>query len=350
MSTLEKKAAGKVVVVTGASAGVGRAVVQRFAADGARLALIARDAEALEEARAEAERLGATAAAFPLDVADAEAVFSAAREIESRLGPIDIWINNAMVTVFSKLWDLDPEEFRRVTEVTYFGYVYGTMAALQHMRARDRGTIVQVGSALAYRAIPLQSPYCGAKHAVRGFTDSLRTELLHEQSGIKLTMVQLPAVNTPQFDWARTHMPGEPRPVPPVVKPDAVADAIFRTALSPRREVWVGATTLKVILGNFLAPGYIDRYLARNVVEAQSRGRTPAAGRRDNLFHPVAGLHRKEGAFGEEASRSALALSENSARMLAVLGGIGLAALAGYGLTRALPAGSARPKEPGRFS
>lgn len=341
MTALKKKAIERVVVITGASAGVGRAVVQRFAAESARLALIARDAEALDATRIEAERLGAVAVAFPLDVADAEAVFAAARDIESRLGPIDIWINDAMLTVFSKVSDITPEEFRRVTEVTYLGFVHGTMAALKQMRARNRGVIVQVGSALAYRGIPLQAAYCGAKYAVRGFTDALRTELIHERSGIKLTMVQLPAVNTPQFDWARTHMPDKPRPVPPVVQPDVVADYIFRAALSPRREIWVGASTLKVILGNMIVPSYVDRYLACNVVDAQGTGR-PVGARQDNLFHPITRLHRKDGSFGNEAGRSALALSGFTARGLAMLGGIVLTMAAGYGVSRAMTASRAR--------
>jgi short-subunit dehydrogenase len=330
-----KSAKGKVVVITGASAGVGRALTRRFAADGARLALIAREATALEEARAEAEFKGATTIALPLDVADDGAVFAAAEDIEARLGPIDIWINNAMATVFSPVTEINPEEFRRVTDVTYHGYVHGTMAALRHMRARNRGTIVQVGSALAYRGIPLQAAYCGAKHAARGFTDSLRTELLHEKSAIQLTMVHLPAVNTPQFDWARTHMDREPRPVPPVAPPEAIADSIYRAALNPHREVWVGASTLKVILGNFVAPWYLDRFLARNAFEAQ--GRKAKAGKRaDNLFDPVAGLHRTEGPFDKEARASAVAVSGTAARTATIAAGAVLFAIAGGLLGRGI--------------
>jgi NAD(P)-dependent dehydrogenase (short-subunit alcohol dehydrogenase family) len=216
----------RTVVITGASAGVGRAVALRFAKAGANLALIARDAAALDDVKQEAEKLGGSALVVPADVADANAVFEAADAIARVRGGIDIWINDAMVTVFAPVWETTPEEYRRVTEVTYLGMVHGTMAALRHMRGRNRGTIVQVGSALAYRGIPLQAAYCGAKHALRGFTDSLRTELDHDNSAVAVTVVELPAVNTPQFDWARTRMPRKPRPVPPVVQPEAVADII----------------------------------------------------------------------------------------------------------------------------
>lgn len=320
---------GKVVVVTGASAGVGRALTRRLAQAGARLALIAREAEALEETRAEVERLGVASVALSLDMADADAVAASGAEIEARLGQIDIWINNAMVTVFSPVSEITPEEFRRVTEVTYLGYVHGTMAALRQMKTRDRGLIVQIGSALAYRAIPLQAAYCGAKHAVRGFTDALRTELLHDHSGIQLMMAQLPAVNTPQFDWARTHMPEEPRPAGPVTDVDAVAEAICRAILKPRREVWIGTSTMKAILGNTLAPWYLDRLLARTTYEGQGRG-TPAAARAGNLYEPVAGLHRADGSFKSEASRFAPAVSGVAARTAAAVAGLGVAALAGF--------------------
>jgi NAD(P)-dependent dehydrogenase (short-subunit alcohol dehydrogenase family) len=215
------------VVITGASAGVGRAVALRFAGAGAGLGLIARAEDALLDVKEETEQRGARAVIAPIDVADADAVFAAADAIAADLGPIDIWINDAMVTMFSPVWQMTPEEFRRVTHVTYLGAVYGTMAALRHMRPRNRGTIVQIGSALAYRGIPLQAAYCGAKHALRGFTDSLRTELIHARSAIALTTVELPAVNTPQFDWARTRMPRKSRPVPPVVQPEAIAEHIF---------------------------------------------------------------------------------------------------------------------------
>jgi short-subunit dehydrogenase len=252
------------VAITGASAGIGRAVALRFARAGARLALIARDPAALEEVKREEEKLGASAAlAIPADVADAKAVFDAADKIVAECGAIDVWINDAMVTVFAPVWGISADEFRRVTEVTYLGMVHGTMAALRHMRERNRGTIVQIGSALAYRGIPLQAAYCGAKHALRGFTDTLRTELRHDNSAVAVTIVELPAVNTPQFDWARTRMPRKPRPVPPVVQPEAVAEIIFRAALDPKREYWLGLSTLKAILGNMVLPAFLDRYLAK---------------------------------------------------------------------------------------
>ena len=257
------------VAVTGASAGVGRAVALRFARAGANLALIARDPAALGEVKKEAENLGANAMVAPADVADANALFEAADAIVAQCGTIDIWINDAMVTVFGPVWTITPEEFRRVTEVTYLGMVHGTMAALRHMRPRNRGTIVQVGSALAYRGIPLQAAYCGAKHALRGFTDSLRTELRHDNVAVAVTIVELPAVNTPQFDWARTHMPRQPRPVGPVVQPEAIAEKIFAAALDPKREYWLGSSTLKAILGTMVLPAFLDRYLAKNAYEAQ---------------------------------------------------------------------------------
>jgi NAD(P)-dependent dehydrogenase (short-subunit alcohol dehydrogenase family) len=331
----------QIVVITGASAGVGRAVAHRFARAGASLALIARDAAALEETRAEAEALGGRALAFPADVADAEAVFAAAREIEKRLGAVDVWINNAMVTVFSPLSEMTPEEFRRVTDVTYLGYVHGTMAALRSMRQHNRGTVVQVGSALAYRGIPLQSAYCGAKHAIRGFTDSLRAELLYDRSGIRLTMVHLPAVNTPQFDWARTHMPHEPRPVAPVFQPAVAADAVYQAAQTRPRELWVGLSTAKVIFGSMVAPRVLDWYLARNAHDGQQTAQRLPPDRPDNLFDPVHDLHRMRGSFGREASGSAMKLPGSGLRLAAVVAGIGIAAAAGFLARHALARSSA---------
>jgi NAD(P)-dependent dehydrogenase (short-subunit alcohol dehydrogenase family) len=309
----------RTVVITGASAGVGRALALRFARAGAKLALIARDPAALEEVKQQAEKLGGTALVVPVDVADANAVFEAAEAIVADCGGIDIWINDAMVTVFAPVWEIAPHEFRRVTEVTYLGVVHGTMAALRHMRPRNAGTIVQVGSALAYRGIPLQSAYCGAKHALRGFTDSLRTELEHNNSAIAVTMVELPAVNTPQFDWARTHMPRRPRPVPPVVQPEAVAEKIFRAALDPRREYWLGASTLKAILGNTLLPAFLDRYLAKNAYEAQETDAAVSAMRKDNLMSPVGELHRTHGSFDAEAANRVMAISGPAARLIPVI-------------------------------
>jgi NAD(P)-dependent dehydrogenase (short-subunit alcohol dehydrogenase family) len=328
----------RTVVITGASAGVGRATAHRFARAGAKVALIARDAAALEEVKREVEERGGAALVLPLDVANADALFAAADAVAAETGGIDVWINDAMVTVFAPLWEISPEEFRRVTEVTYLGFVHGSMAALRHMRPRNRGAIIQVGSALAYRGIPLQSAYCGAKHAIRGFTNSLRTELLHAGSAVTLTICELPAVNTPQFDWAKTHMRHQPRPVPPVVQPEVIADAIFRAALNPRREVWIGASTVKAILGTMVLPNFLDRYLARNAYEAQEAESYASAARRDNLMEPVADLHRTRGSFDKEAANSALAVPGPLARLTPTLAG-GLTGLSiGLLLARMLPA------------
>jgi NADP-dependent 3-hydroxy acid dehydrogenase YdfG len=314
-----------VVVITGASAGVGRAIVHRFAREHWRIGLIARDAEALAEVKQEVERLGGQALVAAADVSDAEAVFRAADEVAKAFGAIDVWINDAMVTVFSPVWQITPEEFRRVTEVTYLGFVHGTMAALRHMHPADRGHIVQIGSALAYRGIPLQSAYCGAKHAIRGFTDSLRTELIHERSRIRLTIMELPAVNTPQFDWARTRMPRQPRPVAPVVEPDVIARAVFQAVLRPRREYWIGWSTIKVILGNMLLPAFLDRYLAKVAFAGQETSRDVEPGRPDNLMTPVHQLHRTRGRFGGEAEQEASVVTGTVMRLAPfVVGAIAL--------------------------
>jgi NAD(P)-dependent dehydrogenase (short-subunit alcohol dehydrogenase family) len=336
MARSSTKLSQSTVVITGASAGVGRATALRFARAGADLALIARDRAALEEVRDEVERLGGTATVMPLDVADADAVFAAADEIAAEIGGIDIWINNAMVTVFGAVWQLTPDEFRRVTEVTYLGFVHGTMAALRHMRPRNRGTIVQVGSALAYRGIPLQAAYCGAKYAIRGFTDSLRSELIHANSAVALTIVELPAVNTPQFDWARTHMPRQPRPVAPVVQPEAIADVIFRAALDPPREYWLGSSTLKAILGGMVLPSFLDRYLAKNAYGAQETKSPVSPAREDNLMLPVTALHRTRGRFSDEAANSVVAVRGPLARLLPVVAS-GLVGLSLGLLISALP-------------
>jgi short-subunit dehydrogenase len=304
-------------VVTGASAGVGRATALAFARAGAPVGLIGRDLEALEQVRREIERLGGKAVACPADVADAHAVFAAAERAESRLGPIEVWVNDAMATVFSPVSEISPEEFRRVTEVTYLGFVHGTMAALKHMRQRRHGVIVQVGSALAYRGIPLQAAYCGAKFAIRGFTDALRTELIEEKTGVEIVMVHLPAVNTPQFDWARTHLSHKPRPVPPVVQPEVAARAIVHAARHPKREYWLGRMTIAAILGNMLVPGLADRYLAAGGRASQTTNQTVSPDRRDNLFEPVPGLHRPRGSFGAEASRWAICLPGTETRVAA---------------------------------
>jgi len=306
-------------VITGASAGIGRAVAHRCALAGADVGLIARDRDALNEVKREVEMLGGVGFVAPADVSNPGEVFSAADSILERFGSIDVWINDAMVTVFSPVWDITPEEFRRVTEVTYLGVVHGTMAALRHMRPRNRGTIIQVGSALAFRGIPLQAAYCGAKHAIRGFTGSLRAELINAGSRINVTVVELPAVNTPQFDWARTHMTHQPRPVAPIVQPERIAEAIFRAALHPAREYWIGWSTLKVILGNMLIPGLLDQYLARTTVSGQQTSLPVATNRRDNLMAPVHELHGTRGSFGTEARERAVIVPGPVARIAPVI-------------------------------
>ena len=292
----------KTVVITGASAGVGRAVVRRFAKDGARIGLIARNAERLQAAVREVEELGGQAIACPLDVANPEAIEAAAAAIEAAFGPIDIWINVAMATIFSPVRTISPAEFKRVTEVTYLGFVYGTMTALKHMRKRDSGVIVQVGSGLAYRSIPLQSAYCGAKHAMVGFTDSLRSELIHDKSGIKIGVVHLPGVNTPQFDWGRNKLGKRPQPVPPVFQPEIPAEAIHYMAHHPRREIWLTWSTWKVMLGQMFAAGFLDRYLARVAVSGQKTNED-ALDRPDNLYETVDGEYEAHGRFDETARK-----------------------------------------------
>jgi NAD(P)-dependent dehydrogenase (short-subunit alcohol dehydrogenase family) len=289
----------KVVAVTGASAGVGRATVRRFAREGAGIGLMARGRERLDAAAAEVEQLGGVALVLPLDVAEADAVDDAAEQIEDRLGPIDVWVNNAMATVFAPVGDTTPEEFRRATEVTYLGSVWGTMAALRRMVPRDQGTIVQVGSALAYRSIPLQAAYCGAKHAIRGFLESLRTELLHDGSNVRVTMVELPAHNTPQFSWSRAKMPRGPQPVPPIFQPELAAEAIMYAAQNQRRELVVGWPAVKAIYGEKVAPGLLDRYLARNGYDAQQTDEPVDPNRPDNLFQPVLGAQAAHGPFDD---------------------------------------------------
>jgi NAD(P)-dependent dehydrogenase (short-subunit alcohol dehydrogenase family) len=288
----------EVVVVTGASAGVGRASVQAFARQGAHIGLLARGRAGLEGARRDVERLGGKALALPTDVAEPDQVEAAAAAVENRFGPIDVWVNDAMCSVFSPVKKMTPAEYKRVTEVTYLGFVYGTLAALRRMLPRDRGIIVQVGSALAYRGIPLQSAYCGAKHAIQGFTESLRCELIHDRSNVKITMVQMPALNTPQFDWVKSRLPRKPQPVPPIYQPEVAADAIVHAAHHYRREWFVGGSTVLAIQGNKLAPGFGDWYLAQQGYGAQQYDGYADPNRPNNLYEPV-DEHTDHGAHGD---------------------------------------------------
>jgi NAD(P)-dependent dehydrogenase (short-subunit alcohol dehydrogenase family) len=326
-----------VVVITGASAGVGRATARRFAREGSQVALLARGRAGLEGARADVEAAGGRALAIPTDVADAGAVESAAQRVERELGPIDVWINNAMVSVFSPVREMTADEFRRVTEVTYLGCVHGTLAALRRMLPRDRGHIVQVGSALAYRGIPLQAAYCGAKHAIQGFTESLRAELYHDGSRVALSMVQLPALNTPQFDWVRTRLPGYPRPVPPIFQPEVAAEAIHWAARHGRPELYVGFSTVKAIAGDKIAPRLIDRYLARTGYASQQADEPVAAGRRDNLREPAdddrdCGSHGRYDRPARARSRQLWATTHRPQLLFASLGALGV--VAGAALAR----------------
>lgn len=314
------------MVVTGASAGVGRAVVSEFAKRSAKIGLIARGKKRLEAAQQEVRKLGGDALILPTDVADAEQVENAAAYVEREFGPIDVWVNDAMTTVFAPFWEITPKEFKRATEVTYLGCVYGTMAALTRMRSRNSGTIVQIGSALAYRSIPLQSPYCGAKHAIVGFTDSIRSELIHENSNVHITVVHLPAMNTPQFSWCRTKLPNHPQPVPPIYEPEVAARAVYWAAHNRRREIYVGYPTVKAIYGQEVAPGYADRYLGRTGFKAQQTDQPVAPDRPDNLFEPVEG---DWGAHGEFTDR---ARTFSPQTWLDLHRGTAAAAMAGLGL------------------
>ncbi|MFI1564723.1 SDR family oxidoreductase [Streptomyces sp. NPDC020490] len=326
----------KTVVVTGASGGVGRATALAFARRGDRVALLARGREGLAGAADEVQRAGGEALVVPVDMADAKAVDDAAQRVADVFGHIDVWVNDAFAGVFAPFTEITPDEFRRVTEVTYLGYVFGTRAALRHMLPRDRGTIVQVGSALAYRGIPLQSAYCGAKHAIQGFNESLRCELLHARSGVRTTMVQLPAVNTPQFDWVLSRMPGQARPVAPVYQPEVAARAIVHAAShGRRREYWVGGSTVATLIANAVVPGLLDRYLARTGFDSQQD--QDGHGGLPNLWAPVDGPHgRDHGAHGRFDDQSIAHspqdwVSRNRGRMGAglVAGGLGVAVSAG---------------------
>ena len=293
--------ARKVIVITGASAGVGRATARRFAKDGAQIALLGRGRDGLEAAQKEVEEFGGRAIELIVDVADADQVEAAAAQIERELGQIDIWINNAMASVFSPIKEMTPEEYRRVTEVTYLGCVYGTLAALKRMLPRDRGVIVQVGSALAYRAIPLQSAYCAAKHALRGFTESLRCELIHDKSNVRVTMVQLPALNTPQFGWVKSRLPRKAQPVPPIFQPEVAAEAIYFAAHRPRREFYVGWPSAKAIIASKIVPGLLDHFLARTGYNSQQYDGAEDRNRPHNLWEPLPGDHGAHGDFDARA-------------------------------------------------
>jgi NAD(P)-dependent dehydrogenase (short-subunit alcohol dehydrogenase family) len=296
----------EVVVITGASAGVGRATARAFARRGARIGLLARGRDGLEGALTDVEAAGGRALALPTDVANADEVEAAAEAVEREFGPIDIWINNAMVSVFSPVKEMTADEYRRVTDVTYLGVVYGTLSALKRMLPRDRGVIVQVGSALAYRGIPLQSAYCAAKHAVQGFHDSLRSELIHDKSNVRVTMVQLPALNTPQFSWVRTRLVGKPQPVGTIFQPEIAARAIVYAAHSDRREIYIGWPTVKAIVGDKIAPGFLDHYLADMAYEGQQMSEPVDPNRQDNLWEPVPGDHGAHGEFDDRARPSSL--------------------------------------------
>ncbi|HEX6981412.1 MAG TPA: SDR family oxidoreductase [Balneolaceae bacterium] len=290
----------KVVVITGASAGLGRALVREFASHGAKIGILARGTDGMKAAKKEAEDLGGEAIAISTDVSDAAQVEVAAKQVEETFGPIDVWINNAMVSVFSELKNIKPEEFKRVTDVTYLGQVYGTMAALKRMMPRDKGTIILVGSALAYRGIPLQSAYCGAKHGILGFFESLRSELIHDKSNIKLSMVQLPAMNTTQFEFVKSRLPNKPKPMGAIYEPEVAARAIFYNVVNPEREVCVGYPTVQAIVGNKIIPGLLDHYLAKTGYKGQQTDE-PAEEREDNLWNPIPGDH---GAHGNFAAKS----------------------------------------------
>jgi NAD(P)-dependent dehydrogenase (short-subunit alcohol dehydrogenase family) len=358
---MSQRVDGKIVVITGASAGVGRATAVEFARRGCRIALIARGRQRLESAAREVREAGGEAITICADVASFEQISAAADRVESELGPIDIWVNNAMVSVFSPILKMEPHEYRRVTEVTYLGYVHGTMCALKLMTERNRGTIVQVGSALAYRGIPLQSAYCGAKHAIQGFTDSLRSELLHDKSKINVIEVHLPAVNTPQFRWVKSRLPNKAQPVPPIFQPELAADAVvFAAENAHRREIHVGFPAVKVIWGNKFAPTLGDHYLASGGYDGQQEeGKPEDPARPNNLYDPPPGDPGTHGVFDDRATSFSLQFwwTKNRSILLPALGGLAMMGLAAAlaprrnghdrnGLARHLPSMPLRTSHP----
>jgi NAD(P)-dependent dehydrogenase (short-subunit alcohol dehydrogenase family) len=306
-------ATSPVVVVTGASAGLGRAIAHAFARKGARIGLLARNPEALEACRTECESLGGEGLVLPTDVSVAEEVEAAASRVEEAFGPIDVWVNDAMVSVFSPVKEMEPADYKRVTDVLYLGFVHGTLAALRRMQSREggrgKGTIIQIGSALAYRSIPLQSAYCACKHAINGFTDSLRCELYHDKSNVQLTAVHMPAMNTTQFDWVKNRLPDDPQPVPPIFEPELAAEVVVAAGLakSPRREYWVGTPTVAAIVGQRIIPGLLDRYLGRTGYKSQQiQGEPRDPNAPNNLYSYVPGVHSARGKFDDRSKRTSV--------------------------------------------
>jgi NADP-dependent 3-hydroxy acid dehydrogenase YdfG len=328
--------AGLVVGITGASAGLGRAIAHAYAKRGARIGLIARNPESLQAAKEECEQMGGQAICLPTDVADAEAVEHAASAIEEAFGPIDVWINDAMVSVFSPVKEMEASDYKRVTDVLYLGFVHGTLAALRRMLPRDRGTIIQIGSALAYRSIPLQSAYCACKHAINGFTDSLRCELYHDNSNVKITAIQMPAMNTTQFGWVKNRMPHNTQPVPPIFEPEVSAEVVYAAGIAknPRREYWVGSPTVAAIVGQMFIPGLLDRYLGKTGYKSQQlkdEPRDPNAP--NNLYEYVPGRHSARGKFTDRSKQTSAEVFVSLNRQwfalgAAVLLGVGGAVLA----------------------
>jgi NAD(P)-dependent dehydrogenase (short-subunit alcohol dehydrogenase family) len=324
----------EVVVITGASAGVGRATVRAFAREGAWIGLLARGSDGLDGARREVEEAGGKALVLPTDVSDADQVEQAAERVERDLGPIDVWVNDAMVSVFAPSWEITPAEYRRVTEVTCLGFVHGTLAALKRMRPRNRGVILQVGSALAYRGIPLQAAYCAAKHAIQGFNDSVRAELIHEKSKVRICMVQMPALNTPQFGWSRNKMPRRAQPVPPIFQPEVAAEALVYCAYHNRTEMWVGWPTVKAILANRVSRHLGDYEAAALGWESQMYDGGRPTAQPDNLYAALPGDHGAHGAFDDRAHSFSGQLWANVNRAWLVPLGLGVLLGVGLGLRK----------------